>query len=48
MICIFDLLKIDDDEIIESVFDSLIQIIEINFEFIDSYLDSFMELNRNL
>lgn len=48
MTCIFDLLNIDDDDIIHSALEALIEIIKVNFKFMEEYLDVFVHLTTAL
>jgi hypothetical protein len=48
MDCIFDLFKIDDDDIIHSAIEALIDIIKVNFKYMPLYLDNFVDETNNL
>ena len=46
MDCIFDLLKIDDDDIIHSAIEALIDIIKVNFKYMSHYIDNFVDVTN--
>lgn len=48
MDCIFDLFKIDDDDIIHSAIEALIDIIKVNFKYMPLYLDNFVDVTNTL
>jgi hypothetical protein len=48
MKCVMDLLKIDDDNIIQSALEALVEIIKVNFQHMHIYIDSFVELTEYL
>ena len=44
MKCVLDLLKINDDDIIHSALEALVEIIRVNFFHMPQYLNSFLEV----
>ena len=48
MDCIIDLFKIDDDDIIHSAIEALIDIIKVNFKYMPLYLDNFVDVTNTI
>jgi hypothetical protein len=45
MFGIFELLKIDDDDILHSALEALVEIIKVNFIHMSNYLNDFYEIS---
>jgi hypothetical protein len=48
MDCIFNLLKIDDDEILHSTLEALIEIIKVNFRYMSLFINKFVDTTTEL